>query len=141
MRPIRVLLIVAGAMCLPYLSGCVAVPIALGANMVHKSGAQRVALSGPAFPVDSFREAAIKLGGVVTATTTDYARAEFSSTAVKVELQKVKDGDYQLVGSSNTTVARSWEFTDNIGETTTKIAEHLASKGFTIVSNTRDRGL
>lgn len=123
------------------LSGCIAIPAVLGANMVAKSGTQTVVVTGEKYPGDLFREAAIKSGGTLTSSTSDYAKAEFSATLVKVELQTVKSGEYQLIGSSNTTVARSWEFSDNIGETTQKIADHLSVNGYKVVSNTRNRGL
>jgi hypothetical protein len=124
----------------PSMTGCIALPLVAGANMIAKSGTQTVVLTGPRFATDLFREAAIRSGGTVTAKTGEYAKAEFSATAVKVEFQVVGKGEYQLIGSSGTTVARTWELKDNIGLTTQQIADHLVANGFKLVSNTRNRG-
>jgi hypothetical protein len=123
------------------LTGCMAVPAVLGANMIHKSGTAVVMLEGKSDAYKHFRSAAIQSGGVVTANSPEYSKAEFGTTAVKVELQLVQPGEYQLVGSSNTMAARSWELSDNIGETTQKIADHLAANGFKITNNNRNRGI
>ncbi|MCX7143008.1 MAG: hypothetical protein NT123_18475 [Proteobacteria bacterium] len=117
------------------LSGCMAVPVMIaGSTLGNKT--QTVVLNGPKFPNELFREAAIRSGGVVTANTNEYAKAEFPATAVKVELQLVKPGEYQLIGSSNAGSSMSLNLVNNtIVETTLKIADHIAAHDFKIQDN------
>lgn len=114
------------------LSGCMMIPAVIGAGIGGKT--QTIAISGPKFPGDLFREAAIKAGGVVTTSSSDYAKAEFSAAAVKVELQFVKLGEYQLIGSSNAGSSMSMNFINNsIAETTQKIADHIVANDFKLL--------
>lgn len=124
------------------LQGCMAIPVLLAGNMVAKSGTANFTLEGKAaVAMALFRDATIKAGGMITNSGANYAKAEFSDTAVKVEIQTVKPGEYQVISSSNTSVARSWELKDNIGETGQKIVDYMASNGFKVTSNSRNRGI
>ena len=109
-----------------------------GCAYMHKTGNATIVLKGDGAIEDDFRKAAIENGGVVTVSSPDYSKAEFSAKAVKVELQAIQPGVYKLDGSSNTTVSRLWEVENNIGKTTKNVADFLVTKGFTITENSRD---
>jgi hypothetical protein len=100
-----------------------------------------IVVSGSRFPGDIFRDAAIRAGGVVTVSTQDYAKAEFSAAAVKVELQTVKPGEYQLFGSSNAGSMMPMKIFNDVSETTQKIADQLAANDFTILGHLNHRGM
>lgn len=121
------------------LQGCVAVPLvamgAAGANAATKTSTATFTLEGKKSAKTAFREATIKAGGVVTNSGDEYSKSEFSDVAVKVEIQNTKPGEYQVIGSSNTTVSRLWEFKDNITETTQKIVDHMAANGFKVTAS------
>jgi hypothetical protein len=119
------------------LQGCVAVPLALAANMATKTSVAKFTVEGKKSAKTAFREAVIQAGGVITSSTDDYSKSEFADVAVKVEIQTTKSGEYQVIGSSNTTVARSWEFKDNITETTQKIVDYLVSNGFKVTASSK----
>lgn len=124
-------------------AGCMAVPIVAGANLLHNTGSMNITLEGHGDAVVAFREAVNKSGGMVTQSTKDYALGEFRDNAVRVEIQVVGEKQQRIMmkGSSNTTVARSWEFEDGIGNTTTKVAELMAGAGFQITAKARDRAI
>lgn len=124
-------------------AGCMAVPVVLGANMMHKTGSMNITLEGRGDAFSAFREAVNKSGGMVTQTTKDYARGEFADSAVRVEIQITGETQQRILmkGSSNTTVARSWELDDGIGNTTTKVAELMSGAGFQIITKARERAL
>lgn len=119
------------------LQGCMAIPAVLAVNMATKTSVAKFTVEGKKSAKVAFREASIKAGGVITNSSDDYSKSEFSDVAVKVEIQTTKPGEYQVIGSSNTTVARSWEFKDNITETTQKIVDHLVSSGFKVTSSSK----
>lgn len=124
-------------------SGCVAVPIAGMANLLHKSGTMTVVLQGKGDALRAFKEIAVRNGGVATAQTSDFARAEFATVDMKIEAQlSIPDRRTLTIrGSSLSNVGRTMELKDNIGELTEKIAMDMQSAGFTIVNKTRDRGV
>lgn len=124
-------------------AGCMAVPIVAGANLLHNTGSMNITLEGQGNAFTAFREAVNKSGGMVTQSTKDYARGEFSDSAVRVEIQVIGEKQQRILmkGSSNTTVARSWEFEDGIGNTTTKVAEIMSGAGFQITAKARERAL
>lgn len=123
------------------LQGCVAVPLmamgAAGVNVATKTSTATFTLEGKKSAKAAFREATIKAGGVVTNSGDEYSKSEFSDVAVKVEIQNTKLGEYQVIGSSNTTVARAWEFKDNITEITQKIVDHMAANGFKVTATSK----
>lgn len=116
-------------------------PTALGVNMATKDRTSIIVLKGSGSTVRVFKQAVISNNGTVVQSSAEYAKAEFPSINVKVELQKVESGVYQLVGSGSKGLARSWEFKDNIGETTDRIADHFTQHGFTIAERRRDKGV
>jgi len=139
-RSISKFLLTASVCLIVTLSGCMAVPAMIGSKMMGNK-TQTIALSGPKFPNDLFREAAIRAGGVVTANTSEYSKAEFPATAVKVELQLVKPGEFQLIGSSSAGSSMSLNFGNSVGDTTQKIADHLAANEFKVMDNAKSQGL
>lgn len=124
-------------------SGCVAVPIAGMANLLHKSGTMTVVLQGKGDALKVFKEVAVRNGGVATAQSSDFARAEFSTVDMKIEAQLSLPDRRTLTirGSSLSNVGRTIELKDNIGELTEKIAFDMQSAGFSIINKTRDRGV
>ncbi|WP_342619776.1 hypothetical protein [Rhodoferax sp. GW822-FHT02A01] len=125
------------------LSGCMLAPVVGMANLAHKSGTMTVTLEGQRDAIKAFKDAAIKNGGTVPATTTDFARAEFSSVDMKVEIQVTGTQTKIAVvrGSSLSNVGRTYEFKDNIGEITEKVALDMQDGGYVIKSKQRDRGM
>lgn len=120
------------------LHGCAAIPAAIAAvNGATKTSVAKFTVEGPRSAKSSFRDATIKAGGVVTTSSDDYSKSEFADVSVKVEIQTIKQGEYQVIGSSNTTVARTWEFKDNIGEMTKKIVDAMVLSGFKVTSSTK----
>ena len=119
------------------LQGCMVLPMA-GAKLMQPAP-QTLTVSGPKFPDELFRESAIKTGGVVTESSSQYARSEFRASSVRVELQQVKQGEYQLIGSST----GSWRMpslNNPVNEKMTSIKEHLAAHGYAVVaSETKQR--
>lgn len=134
---IRFSLLASLAFVVVQLQGCLAVPLVLGANMATKTSTATFTLEGKKSAKAAFREATIKAGGVVTNSSKEYSKSEFSDVSVKVEIQNTKLGEYQVIGSSNTTVSRAWEFKDNITETTQKIVDHMAANGFKVTANSK----
>lgn len=122
------------------LSGCAVVPQVLNGGLTKKSEPVVYTLEGKGNSVVSFKQAVSQQGGTVTASSGDYTKAEFAAVAVKVELQKIRNNQVQIIGSSNTTVSRNWEIGDGIGETTKKVVDHLVSNGFKITNAVRGTG-
>lgn len=124
--------LVVAVILVPVLAGCMAIPMAVGAKAAGSS-ARTALVSGPQFPEQLFREAAIKAGGVVTVATDKYAKGEFHETSVVVELQEVKGGEYQLVGRSTEGMGRMFSFTNHVKVAMQKITEHLAANEYKVV--------
>ncbi len=116
------------------LSGCMAIPMVVGSKMSGPS-AQTVVVSGPKFPDDLFRASAIQGGGVVTESTASYAKSEFRLTGVRIELQEVKHGEYQLIGSSSKSGWRLPSFSNPVTETLEKVKDYLAGNGFKVIGD------
>ncbi len=114
------------------LSGCMVLPMA-GAQLMQPTP-QTITVNGPRFPDELFRESTIKTGGVVTENSDLYARGEFRASRVQIELQQVRHGEYQLIGS----VTGNWRMpslSNPVNEKLTSIKEHLAANGYTVVSS------
>lgn len=137
----RLLLVLATACVLPFFSGCIAVPAVAMANLMHKSGTMTITLEGKGDAIKAFRDAAIRTGGTVPIASGDFARAEFSTTDMKVEAQVIPGQRETVVlrGSSLSNVGRTYEMKDNIGETTEAVA--LGMQGFVIKQKDRARGV
>lgn len=135
----RIFLFMSFALLVLNLQGCMAIPAVLaGGNMATKVSVAKFTVEGKKSARAAFREAAIKAGGVITNSSDDYSKSEFADVAVKVEIQTTSLGEYQIIGSSNTTVARAWEFKDNISETTQKIVDLMAANGFKVTSSSKN---
>lgn len=125
------------------MSGCVALPIAAMANLAHKSGTMTVILEGDGDAIKAFSDAAMRAGGTVPVAQANFARAEFSNVDLKVEAQ-IMPGQRRAItlrGSSLSSVGRTYELKDNIGEVTTGIADQMKSVGFVVKESKRDRGV
>jgi lipopolysaccharide export system protein LptA len=117
-----------------------AVPLVAGANLLHKSGTMNITVEGKGDPITAFKAAVIQNGGMVPQISNDYARGEFADVAVKIEIQVLDGGKKVLMkGSSATSVARTYELSDGIGETTIKVAQ--AMQGYKITLQQRDRAI
>lgn len=119
-------------MLIPVLTGCMAIPMMVGAKATGSSS-RTALISGPQFPEQLFREAAIKSGGVVTVTTDRYVKSEFHETSVMIELQEVKQGEYQLIGRSTEGMGRMFSFTNHVKVAMQKITDHLAANEYKVV--------
>lgn len=130
--PSKLILRLMASAALISLSGCMVLPIA-GAKLMRPTP-QTITVNGPRFPDELFRESTIKTGGVVTENSNQYARGEFRASGVRIELQQVKHGEYQLIGS----VTGSWRMpslSNPVNEKLISIKEHLAANGYTAVSS------
>lgn len=81
---------------------------------------------------------ASKAGGVVPQINDEFARADFSTTDVKVEIQVTSTKPVVAIirGSSLSSVGRTYEMNDGIGETTKKIVAEM--KGFVVTNESRE---
>jgi uncharacterized protein YdeI (BOF family) len=102
-----------------------------------------ITLEGNGNGIKAFREAAIRVGGTAPIVQVDFARAEFSTVDMKVEAQADPRGKRLVTirGSSLSNVGRSYEFKDNIGEITERIALEMESSGFKVRDRKRDRAI
>lgn len=134
----RFILCASFALLFPSLQGCTAIPVAVAAvNGATKTSVAKFTIEGKKSAMAAFHDAAINAGGVVTNSTDSYSKAEFADTSVKVEIQTIKKDEYQIIGSSNTSVSRDWEFKDNIGETTQKVVDALVANGFKVTASSK----
>lgn len=109
--------------------------LAMGVVSSATPAAHRLQLAGAEFPAALFKAAAVQAGGVVTVHTAEYMRAELREAAVTLELQQLRPGEYQLVGTVLRTSAlpRLPSFSDKVQQETRKVADQLAAAGYRIV--------
>lgn len=122
-------------------SGCGLV--AMGVASLGEPAPHRIGIEGEPFPAVPFKAAAQGAGGVVTVQTSEYLRAELREAAVTVELQQLRPGQYQLVGtvlaSGGSGAFSRLPFSGSKVEATTrKVAEQIAASGYRLHHPTKE---